>query len=217
MKNKKILLLRHGETNWNIQQRFQGSHDIPLNENGEEQARAVASRISAWCPEIVWASPLQRALRTAVIASGYPIDEISVLPELREINFGAWEGRAVSELKAEGDLFARWAQMPFKVPVPNAETEDQILERASQVLELLQQCEAEKILVVSHGGTLRALLAAALQIPFQSAWKYFRLSNCSLTGLEYSGEKFVLAFYNDHLILPKADCSESAAVLPIVF
>ena len=53
MKNKKILLLRHGETNWNIQQRFQGSHDIPLNENGEEQARAVASRISAWHPEIV--------------------------------------------------------------------------------------------------------------------------------------------------------------------
>ena len=125
--------------------------------------------------------------------------------------------RKCDELKAEGDLFARWAQMPFKVPVPNAETEDQILERASQVLELLRRCEAEKILVVSHGGTLRALLAAALQIPFQSAWKYFRLSNCSLTGLEYSGEKFVLAFYNDHLILPKADCSESAAVLPIVF
>ena len=69
MKSKKILLLRHGETDWNIELRFQGRRDIMLNERGEEQARRVAQRVKAWSPEIVLSSPLLRALKTAEIAS----------------------------------------------------------------------------------------------------------------------------------------------------
>ena len=199
MKSKKILLLRHGETNWNIELRFQGRRDIPLNEQGEEQARRVSQRVRMWSPEIVLSSPLQRALRTAAVVSGRREEQIELDTDLCEISFGMWEGCSTRELKEQGELFFRWAQKPFSVQVPDAEPENEILARARRLIERLIVLPQERILVVSHGGTLRALLSVALNIPFQSAWKFFRLSNCSLSGLEYDGERFILAFYNDHI------------------
>ena len=199
MVSKKILLLRHGETDWNIELRFQGSRDIPLNARGEEQAKRVSQRVRPWAPEVVVSSPLQRALKTAALVSGRSEKRITVDPLLSEISFGIWEGCSTRELNSQGELFSIWKQEPFSVPVPEAESENDIIERARAVVQKLTLLPQERVLVVSHGGTLRALLAVALQIPFRSAWKYFRLSNCSLTGLEYSAERFVLAFYNDHI------------------
>ena len=170
-----------------------------LNERGEEQARRVSQRVKEWSPEIVLSSPLLRALKTAEIASGWNKEQIKLDPNLCEISFGAWEGCSTRELKNQGELFSRWAQEPFSVPVPEAELESDILLRAQKVVDGLKGLPQERILVVSHGGTLRALLAVALLIPFQSAWKFFRLSNCSLSGLEYDGSRFILAFYNDHI------------------
>lgn len=199
MVSKKILLLRHGETDWNIELRFQGRRDIPLNERGEEQAKRVSRRVRSWSPEIVVSSPLQRALKTAAIASGLSEKQVTVDPDLCEISFGIWEGCSTQELNSQGELFTLWKQNPFSVPVPEAESENEIIERARAVVQKLTRLPQERVLVVSHGGTLRALLAVALQIPFRSAWKYFRLSNCSLSGLEYTAERFILAFYNDHI------------------
>ena len=105
MKTKSILLLRHGETNWNIEQRFQGSRDLPLNEKGEEQARQVSLRIKSWHPEFVVSSPLMRAFKTSVLASGWHEESIKRDPDLCEINFGVWEGCSTHELKEQGELF----------------------------------------------------------------------------------------------------------------
>ena len=216
MKTKSILLLRHGETNWNIEQRFQGSRDLPLNEKGEEQARQVSLRIKSWHPEFVVSSPLMRAFKTSVLASGWHEESIKRDPDLCEINFGVWEGCSTHELKEQGELFSRWAQKPFSVPVPEAESETEILARVQRVIDKLVVLPHERILVVSHGGTLRALLSVALHIPLQSAWRFFRLSNCSLSGLEYDGERFILAFYNDHNNNCKLSDADHAFV-PVTF
>lgn len=216
MKNAQILLLRHGETDWNNEQRFQGSRDIPLNENGLRQARETAPRIAAWGPEIIYASPLQRALVTARIAAAGKEELIYVLPDLHEIGFGIWEGVSVPDLKARDSLFARWASAPFRTPIPEGEPEEQFLARASRVLDVVKDCGKKKILIVSHGGTLRALLASALHIPFQSAWSYFSVSNCSLTGLEYTGKKFILSFCNDCLA-SAAQAADGRGALPLSF
>jgi len=216
MTNKKILLLRHGETDWNAQLRFQGSKDIPLNTNGEDQARCVSHRISAWLPEVVYSSPLQRALKTAQLTAGHSFGKINIIEDLCEINFGIWEGKTIADLKEQGELFNKWAQEPFSLAVPEAETERQILTRVERVLEIIIESPKERILIVSHGGTLRALLSAALDIPFRSAWRNFRMSNCSLTGLEFTGQKFILAFYNDH-ITNDDHTALTDGVLPICF
>lgn len=215
LNRKKILLLRHGETDWNVEERFQGSRDIPLNENGERQAREVASRVRGWRPERVLSSPLRRALRTAVVVTGLPQEEVRIVPQLREINFGVWEGRCVRDLKRDA-LFSAWVREPFSVPPPEAESEAEILARARAVAELLRGCAEERILVVSHGGTLRALLSIVLEVPLKSVWKFFRLSNCSLTGLERAGDTFILSFYNDRLCGACASLGQESA-LPIVF
>ncbi len=217
MNNKKILLLRHGETDWNIQRRFQGSRDTPLNGNGERQAREVSPRVRRWRPERVLSSPLRRALETALIATGLPRESVRIVPELREINFGAWEGQTAARLRENDELFRRWVHRPFGVAPSGGETEAEILGRARAVLALLESCPEERVLVVSHGGTLRALLSAALEVPLQSVWKFFRLSNCSLTGLERDGGTFVLAFYNDHLSGAGAARAGEEAALPIAF
>ena len=215
MSNKKILLLRHGETDWNIQLRFQGSKDIPLNKNGEERASCVAARVFGWQPEVVYSSPLQRALRTAQLTVDRLGVNICIVPELCEINFGIWEGMTTLELKQQGELFNKWAEKPFSQAIPQAETEERILERSKRVLDIIKTSSKERILIVSHGGTIRALLSIALEIPFRSAWRNFRLSNCSLSGLEYTGEKFILAFYNDHIDNSYQNKYED--VLPICF
>ena len=199
MNSKKILLLRHGETDWNIELRFQGRRDIPLNRQGEEQARRVSQRVRMWSPEIVLSSPLQRALKTAAVVSGWGEEQIKLDSDLSEISFGAWEGCSTRELKEQGELFFFFSQKPFSVPVPDAEPENEIMARVQRVIKRLILLPQERILVVSHGGILRALLSVALNISFQSAWMFFRLSNCSLSGLEYDGERFILAFYNDHI------------------
>lgn len=217
MTRKKILLLRHGQTDWNAQMRFQGCMDIPLNERGIRQAAMTTDRITEWAPEEIYVSPLKRALATAVIATDGKQSSFHVMEDLREVGFGDWEGQSISSLQKSGGDYLHWVEHPFSVKIPNAESTDEIKSRVRRVLATLQKTWAQRILVVSHGGTLRAFLAEALNLSLEIVWKNFRMSNCALTGVEYTGEKFVLCFYNDTLhsfVLPQ---ETSQKFLPVPF
>ena len=194
---KQIVLLRHGVTDWNCQSRYQGRSDVSLNEDGRRQAAACRDVVQGWNPQLIFTSPLSRATETAVLASGRSVGDMTVCPELCEISFGKWETCTRDEIASSwADAYASWGEDPDSVTPPDGESFLSVRERAAGVLRRAAQSEEARILIVSHGGTLRALLAEALGAPSRATWR-FCLNNCSLTGLEYWNGQFWLSFSND--------------------
>jgi broad specificity phosphatase PhoE len=150
-----ILLARHGETDWNAARRVQGHTDVPLNERGREQARALADELRDEPLDAVYASDLLRAHETARIVAERKGLDVIVLPELRERHFGTWEGLT------DREVFERYPEARAG-SWGDGETRDEMSRR---VLEALRRIAAGhpggQVLVVAHGGPLRAVLHAA--------------------------------------------------------
>ena len=161
MNPKKIILVRHGVTAWNQQSRFQGSSDIPLSEEGEEQARRTGDRLASWHPDAIWCSPLGRAEKTAQLIAGASEQAIEpeIHEELREMSFGYWEGLTMAEIKRRypGE-FEQWRNGPFDNIPEGGESALSIEKRSKQMAQKLLDSTLAKILVVAHGGTLLFLI-----------------------------------------------------------
>jgi alpha-ribazole phosphatase len=197
-----LLLIRHGQTNWNLEQRFQGQSDIPLNETGRKQAQALAERLAAESFDAVYSSDLQRAAETAHIIrkSGFQPDAC-----LREVNFGDWEGLTYDEIKAKyPEPLAAWENDIFKNAPPNGETLERLALRVQSMLnELCEKHEDQKILIVAHGGVLQTLICLALKLPPTMYWQ-FHLSTASLSELAFYPAGAILNSLNDTSHLPKS-------------
>lgn len=155
---KTVYFMRHGQTDWNIQRRLQGRRDIPLNETGAAQAAEAGDRFAraGLRFDTVIASPLRRAVDTAVLAAGADRSRIKLDPRLMELGYGDYEGALFSEL--EGDMLA-FIRDPDHCPPPESvETIGSLLERAAAFLEDLKAADGESILAVTHGVAIRALI-----------------------------------------------------------
>jgi probable phosphoglycerate mutase len=157
-----ILLARHGETDWNVERRFQGWADPPLNARGREQARRLAAEVVAGpLVAAVYASDLRRASETAEIVARELGLEVELTPALREIDVGELTGLTVEEIDAS---FPGWRErMDERGDAWNrGEPVEQMSRRVLAALARIEQAhEGERVLVVAHGGTVRAALAAA--------------------------------------------------------
>ena len=194
---RRIVLARHGQTQWNQEFRFQGSTDTPLNETGREQARALAARLSSWPMEVIYSSPLDRALYTAsVVGERHGLVPI-ILPELREVGFASWEGQSIPELVKTGD-YMRWRTDPFFNPPEGGETWGEILWRLSRAVETILEGPQRRILVVAHGGVVRGLYAVLAGMDPHKVWN-MDFSNCAISGVELRWGRPCLAFTNDDL------------------
>ncbi len=147
-----IGLVRHGETDWNLNRRYQGWEDIPLNETGQEQARLVARAIAQeprW--DAIYSSPLSRALSTAqAIAELSEFDRIVEDPDLRERFYGEAEGLTADEREAKWPGLLEW---------PGLERQDVMTRRAMAALErMAERHVGGRALVVAHGGLINAVL-----------------------------------------------------------
>jgi probable phosphoglycerate mutase len=154
-----LLLARHGETDWNRDRRFQGHADPPLNDSGREQARALAEEVAGERIDFVYASDLVRARETAEIVAARLGADVVARRELREIDVGDWEGltwQEIEELHPEG---ARaWHERGHGWN--SGETYDELGERIIAALrQIAADHPAQRVLVVGHGGTVRALRA----------------------------------------------------------
>ncbi|HLJ53501.1 MAG TPA: histidine phosphatase family protein [Chthonomonadaceae bacterium] len=184
----RLFVVRHGITDWNRALRMQGHTDIPLNEEGRRQASRIAARLAALDAPLdaVWSSDLSRARDTAeAIAAPYGLP-VRCTPLLREIMLGAWEGLSQTEIEARGDgeLLQRYRDSPAGARPPGGETLEHAWDRMLRVrAEICAEFPEGQVVVVGHGGTLRALLAAALDAPVTSMLK-FSLVNTSLSILE---------------------------------
>jgi len=148
-----ILLVRHGETDWNLERRVQGHSDTPLNETGRAQARALADALGGESIDAVYSSDLLRAHETArIVAESRGLD-VTAIPDLRERDFGTWEGLT------DDEIFTRFPESKSGT-WGDAETRE---EMAQRVLAALQRIAASHpdghVLVVTHGGPVRVVLA----------------------------------------------------------
>jgi alpha-ribazole phosphatase/probable phosphoglycerate mutase len=199
--NRNILLVRHGRTDWNDAHRFQGRTDIPLNAIGRAQAEKVAARLAAWSMDVIYTSPMTRARETAAAIADLHGKSPVVLDDLAEVNFGSWEGRFFEDIKEQhGDRLQEWLQNPFFCMPEKAETWDSIRARAERVKETVLGSPHERIVMVSHGGIIRALFVAMLGLDPHTVWN-IKTSNCALSGIEVRRHQSSLAFSNDVLHL----------------
>ncbi|HHT72519.1 MAG TPA: histidine phosphatase family protein [Firmicutes bacterium] len=179
-----LLLIRHGETSWNLEQRYQGQQDSPLSELGIAQAEKTAAFLARMKIHVVYTSDLLRAKLTAkAIARPHGLTPIED-KRLREINFGEWEGLTRSEVEARyPELFAARFRDHMNVRVPGGELPGEVAERLLDfVHELEERHPKENVAAVSHGGSLRLLIAALLGIPLERSY-CLRMDNLGISHL----------------------------------
>ena len=167
----RIILARHGETDWNLERRWQGHSDRPLNDTGRQQAEALADDLADEPIAAVYASDLVRARETArIVAERLGLDVVTV-PELRERRFGSWEGLQDVEVER---LF------PGVHGPPDGEPRDEMTRRVLDSLERIAASnKGRTVLVVSHGGPIRAVLRHRGDARCEGP-----LANCSVVDLE---------------------------------
>lgn len=183
----RILLVRHGETTWNAEGRYQGQSDIALSPVGEAQALALGVRLRGVRIDRAVASPLCRALRTAELALGE--ERVAMLTTdagFQEIAHGEWEGLLASEIRArDGERLRAWRDAPHEVLMPQGESLQHVLDRAWPAL--ARACEGlaadDTLLVVAHDAVNRVLLCRILGLPLSRLWS-FRQAPTTLNLLE---------------------------------
>jgi broad specificity phosphatase PhoE len=182
-------LLRHGQTDWNIDFRLQGTSDIPLNATGIAQARAVAEGIDAdW--DVVLASPLSRAIDTAnIVRERHGFSEVAIMPLLLERSFG----------EAEGLLYETWREKYPDSVVPGGESLQELEARAMRLLdEIVRLYSGQRVLAVSHGALIRKLLKLISKGAYPREGE--RLGNASLSTFVHNGSAWQVLDYNPKTI-----------------
>jgi broad specificity phosphatase PhoE len=165
-----LLLVRHGETDWNAAGRLQGHTDRPLNEYGHRQARELADRLAGDGIQAVYASDLSRARETAEIIAGRLGLEVITDPDLREKNWGSWEGLTSDER----------ARVEFE-----GESTEEHRERVLRAVKRIVEAHpGERVVVVTHGGSLRRIQAAVSGVALPV------IDNCSVWALAHEDGTF---------------------------
>ena len=182
---RRLLLARHGQSVSNAVRRFQGAQDVALSPLGVRQAEALALAIERRRVAHVYASPLERARRTAEIAvagSGVPV---TLVDDLRELSLGDWEGCTVEEIRTQpGDPYTQWIRDPVLCLPPGGEPLAEVQARVLRSIDRIAAAHGngDDVLVVAHGGVISALLAHWLGLPLSSIWR-LAVANCSITEI----------------------------------
>jgi broad specificity phosphatase PhoE len=185
-----ILMARHGETDWNRDSRFQGHADTTLNDAGREQARALAERLAGDGIVTVYSSPLLRARETAEIVAGRLGLGVEAVDGLREVDVGSWSGLTRTEIEERfPDGFRRWLE--YEHGWDDGETYDQLGRRVLRALgDIAGRHPGERVLVVSHGGPMRAAMAAAEEVAYADARRGAKpVGNCDIAIFRFEDER----------------------------
>lgn len=197
--NCRVYLIRHGETAWNAEMRFQGHANIKLSERGRNQARALGERLRKENFGGIYASDLERAYETATIIARYHNLEVRKEPGFREMNFGVWEGLTFKQIHAQhAGLAARWWKNPLETRVPGGESLGDLVERSMAALfEICNMHKDQKILIVTHGGVVKSIISTVLGMDLNEYWR-LKQDNLALNIIYFpQWEKGILELFND--------------------
>ncbi|MDR1915261.1 MAG: histidine phosphatase family protein [Synergistaceae bacterium] len=183
----RLFIVRHGETQWNIEGRFQGQQDTDLNERGMAQGDRVASYLSGHKFDAVTSSPLKRALVTGKkIAAACGVKQFDVLPGLTEINHGDWEGLLSTEVSVRWPrIIDMWHRSPHTVIMPGDDGESlrSVQIRAVSAIDEISKKYQGDVCVAAHDAVIKVLLCYFLNTPLSSFWN-FQIANCGLSIVE---------------------------------
>jgi uncharacterized phosphatase len=190
-----LYLVRHGETDWNLAHRIQGSTDIPLNETGRGQARTTGELLATRRWDAILASPLSRAFETAsIIAREVDLPAPTAIPEIVERNYGAAEGLTGDDMDA---------RFPGDTPVPGRESREDVVDRVMPaLLRLAEQRPGESVIVVSHGGVIRSVLHAV-----DPDGSHGMITNGSVHSFRYEEGGFALIAFDDPIQVESLECA----------
>jgi broad specificity phosphatase PhoE len=167
-----LCLIRHGQTDWNLEGRYQGQSDVPLNEKGLEQAKSLIEKLNGKTFAAIYSSDLIRARQTAEpIAKMLGID-IQIESRLREINQGQWEGVLVEDIKARyAEIWSQRTEDPANVRPPGGETVREVATRVYAALnDIARRFPTDNVLVLSHGLSIATAICRIKNIPIGQAY-----------------------------------------------
>lgn len=189
--SKTVLFWRHGQTDYNVEGRFQGQSDVPLNDTGRRQAEEAARSLSALGPELIVTSDLSRAAETAeALARLVGLDPVRD-ERLREAAFGRWEGSTRAEVADTWpEELARWASGADVAPPGGESRSESGMRVAAAVTDIIGSTDAATIAIVAHGAVLRG--AAEILLGLRSSGRIGVLGNCAHGEFGYSERGWVL-------------------------
>jgi probable phosphoglycerate mutase len=204
----RVIAVRHGETDWNVETRMQGQLDIPLNDKGRWQAERVAEALADESIDAIYSSDLLRAIQTADAVARRQRRPVGTDRGLRERCFGVFEGLTFSEVEARWpEQSRRWRRREPGFAPDGAESLEQFSARCVGSAErLVARHPGQTIALIAHGGVMDCLYRAATRVPLQAARSWL-LGNASINRLLYTAQGFTLVGWNDtgHLDQPPLD------------
>jgi broad specificity phosphatase PhoE len=207
----RLVLVRHAETDWNRERRYQGHRDTSLSDTGRAQAEAAGRLLAGERIEAVWSSPLRRARETAAAIAAPQGLAVHVEDAFGEMRFGEWEGLTVEEVRARfPTLYQAWLETPHLVALPGAETLDEVRARALRGLEGLRAAhDGRTVCLVTHGVTSRILILEALGLGLDRIWS-LQVSSTGISELEFRDDWAVVHRMNTLVHLESARSEQLA-------
>ncbi|HAJ95165.1 MAG TPA: alpha-ribazole phosphatase [Actinobacteria bacterium] len=169
----KLFLIRHGQTSWNMEGRYQGSCDIELNSTGVKQAELVSKYLSRVKFLKIYSSPLKRTMKTANIINKRTEAEIKTYDDLKEVDFGKWEGLRFKQIDKDYHVdYQRWLTDPYSNRPTGGENFKELTLRTTSVIDSIvaESTDDSSVAIITHGGVILSLLVYWLQIPLPR-WK----------------------------------------------
>jgi len=192
-----IMLVRHGETGWNLKEIFRGRIDIELNETGIKQAELLADYLSGLKIDAIYSSPLKRAVKTAEMMASYHKLDVEIASGLIDFNYGKWQGLSHQKVKDKyKELYAEWINHPDQVKIPAGESLDDVRQRAMGVVTKVIAEHEGIVALVSHRVVNKVLICALLGLDNSHFWN-IRLDTCGITTFVYENERFILTKHNN--------------------
>lgn len=195
-----LYLIRHGETDWNLNGRWQGHVDVPLNSVGYKQAGLLAQRLRAEGIriDVIYSSDLARAYQTAWALSEAVGKPVELLPALREIDLGTWGGLTRDEIRERYPVEFALLEQGQDIPRGGAENLAMLRKRVVEVTEaLIGQHSGETLALVTHGGPIRMLLAHAADEPDANRMPFHHIGNTSISVVQRNPDGWEIVRVND--------------------
>ena len=192
-----IVLVRHGETDWNVEEVFRGRIDIELNETGMKQAELLAEYLKDLRIAAIYSSPLKRAQKTAEMIASYHNLDVEIAPGLIDFDFGKWQGLSHQAVKDRyKEPYAEWIKNPQRVKMPAGESLDDVRRRATSVVDSVVARYEGTVVLVSHRVVNKVLICALLGLDNSHFWN-IRQDTGGITTFTYQNERFILTKHND--------------------
>jgi len=193
-----VILVRHGETEWNRREIFRGRADVELNQRGREQAKALGVALEGRSLDAVYSSPLSRAVETAeAIAEPHGM-AVEIEDGFVDFDYGIWQGLAHDEVRQRyPGVYQDWIDRPHTVRMDDGESLRMVRRRAMQALmNVVDRHRDETVVIVAHRVVNKVVLCAVLELDNSHFWR-IRQDTCALNVFEWSDGRFVIRLLND--------------------